>query len=145
MEISASNFRTNIATEKSFTPLCFSRKGAPNYVYVDLKMSPLNLTLDQCKFDLRSMSKTSKLCQVVYPKTPLGYSAERAPLEGGGGQILPPYLPQELVVVARWARRQTKALDDYFLSNCFKGDISGQGQIKGQNCYFSPYRLLRRD
>ena len=34
-------------------------------------MVTLNLTLGQCKFDLRSMSKTSKLCQVVYHSTRL--------------------------------------------------------------------------
>ena len=52
-------------------PLCFFRKGSPNYVYIDLKRSPSNLTLGQCKFGLRSMLKTSKLCQVVYHSTRL--------------------------------------------------------------------------
>ena len=61
----------NIATGKLFISLRFFRKGTPNYVYIDLKRSPSNLTLGQCKFDLRSMSKTSKLCQVVYHSTRL--------------------------------------------------------------------------
>ena len=42
--------------------------------------------------------------------SPLGYLAERAPLGG----ILPPCLTEEHVAVAIWARRQTKALDEYF-------------------------------
>ena len=54
-----------------FTPLCFFCKGTQNYVYIDLKGSLSNLTLGQCKFDLRSMSKTSKLCEVVYHLTRL--------------------------------------------------------------------------
>ena len=70
-EISANNFRTNIAAGKSFTTLCFFSKGAPNYVYINLKRSHSNLALGQCKFDLRSMLKTSKLCQVVCHSTHL--------------------------------------------------------------------------
>ena len=63
LEISADSFRTNIATGKLFTSLRFFRKGTPNNVYNDLKRSLSILTIGQCKFDLRSMSKTSKLCQ----------------------------------------------------------------------------------
>ena len=66
LEIPANNFRTNIARGKMFTPLCFSCKITPNYVYVDLKRSPSDVTVGQCKSDLGSMSKTSKLCQVLY-------------------------------------------------------------------------------
>ena len=69
LDISADTFRTKIATGNMFTSLCFFRQGTPNYVYIDLKRSPSILTLGQCKFDLRSMSKTSKLCQVVYHST----------------------------------------------------------------------------
>ena len=70
-EISADNFRTNIDTRKLFTSLIFFRRGTPNYVYIDLTRSRSNLTLGKCKLDLRSMSKTSKLCQVVYNLTRL--------------------------------------------------------------------------
>ena len=52
-------------TGNLFISLLFLRKGTPNYVNIDLKMSPSNLTLGQCKVDLSSMSKTSKLCKVV--------------------------------------------------------------------------------
>ena len=44
-------------------------------------------------------------------RAPLGYSAERAPL-GGGGQILPPCLTPELIDAARRARRRSKALNE---------------------------------
>ena len=47
-----------------FTPLCFFCQGTPNYVYSDLKSSLSNLTLGTGNFDLRSMSKASKLCQL---------------------------------------------------------------------------------
>ena len=43
-------------------------------------------------------------------RAPLGYSAERAPLPGGG-QILPPCLTPKQMVVERWKKRQTKALN----------------------------------
>ena len=69
--IPTNNFRTKIATGKMLTPLCFSCKCTPKYTYIDLKRPLLNLTLGQCKFDLRSMSKTSKLCQHVYHSTRL--------------------------------------------------------------------------
>ena len=50
-------------------------------------------------------------------RAPLGYLSGRAPL--GGGQILPPpsCLTHERTSVARWERRQTKALDEYVLCN----------------------------
>ena len=44
-------------------------------------------------------------------RAPLGYSAERAPL-GGGGHILPPCLTPELRGAARRARRRSKALNE---------------------------------
>ena len=69
--ISADNFWTKIATGKLFTSSRFFREGTPNYVYFDFKRLLSDLTLSQCKFDLRSMSKTSKLCQVVYHSTRL--------------------------------------------------------------------------
>ena len=71
LEIPINNFRTKIATGKMFTPLCFFCKCTPNYVYIDLKMPLSNLTSGQCKFDLRSISKTSKLCQDAYHSTRL--------------------------------------------------------------------------
>ena len=66
LEIPTSNFRTNIDTGNVFIPLCFFRKSTPNYVYIDLKRSLSDSALGQCKFDLKSMPKTSKLCQDVY-------------------------------------------------------------------------------
>ena len=81
-------------------------------------------------------------------RAPLGYLAERAPLGGGADSAPPPCLTQEREAVARWARWQTKALDEYFLSNkkqILKGHLSGQGQVKGQYRHFWPNRLLRRD
>ena len=48
---------------------------------------------------------------------PLGYSPERAPLRGGAD--FAPCLTQKRVVIARWARRQMKALDEYFLSKVY--------------------------
>ena len=41
------------------------------------------------------------------------------------------------------ARRQSKALNECFLSrlNILKGQKSGQGQTKGQNLHFMPFRL----
>ena len=47
-------------------------------------------------------------------RAPLGYSAERAPL---GGQILPPCLTPERMVVERRRKRQTKALNKTNLKN----------------------------
>ena len=71
LKVPANNFRTIIATGTMFTPSSFFRKGAPNHVYIDLTRPPSNLTLGQCKFDLRSMSKMSKLCHVAYHSTRL--------------------------------------------------------------------------
>ena len=47
-------------------------------------------------------------------RAPLGYSAERAPL---GGQILPPCVTPERMVVERREKRQTKALNKTNLKN----------------------------
>ena len=57
LEISADSFRTNIDTGKLFTSFRFFRKRTPKYVYIDLKRSPSNLTLGQCKVELMSMSR----------------------------------------------------------------------------------------
>ena len=71
LEISADirRFRSNIDTGRLFISLRFFSKGTPNYVYIDLQRSPSKLTSCQCQVDLRSMSKASKLCQVVYHST----------------------------------------------------------------------------
>ena len=45
-------------------------------------------------------------------RAPLGYSAERAPLGGGGGRLCPPCLTPELIGAARRARRRSKALNE---------------------------------
>ena len=46
-------------------------------------------------------------------RAPLGYSAERAPLGGGGGaDSAPPCLTPELIGAARRARRRSKALNE---------------------------------
>ena len=47
-------------------------------------------------------------------RTPLGYSAECAPL---GGRILPPCLTHEQMVVERREKRQTEALTKTNLRN----------------------------
>ena len=47
----------------------------------------------------------------VLTRAPLGYSAERAPL-GGGGRFCPPCLTPELIGAARRARRRSKALNE---------------------------------
>ena len=69
LEIPSNNVQTKIAEGNMFTPLCFFNKCTPNYADIDLKRSLSNLISGQCKFDLRSMSKTSKLCQDVYHST----------------------------------------------------------------------------
>ena len=71
LEIPANTFRRKMVKGKMFTPLCFFCKCTPNYVYIDLKRSLSKLTSCQCKFDLMSMSKTSKLYQDVYHSTRL--------------------------------------------------------------------------
>ena len=68
-----------------FTSLRFFFKGIPKYVYIDLKRSPLNLTLGKCKFNLRSMSKTSKPCQVVYYSTRIDWTKVFKPFCGFSG------------------------------------------------------------
>ena len=72
-----------------------------------------------------------------------GCGLNRAPLvylaEGRGADSAPPHpcLPRESVAVARWARRQTKALDESFFKKILeiflKGHMSGQRQVKRQN------------
>ena len=60
-----------IARGKMFTPFCFFYKITLNHVHFDLKGSTSNSNSGQCKFDLRSMAKASKLCQVTYHLTRL--------------------------------------------------------------------------
>ena len=55
----------------------------------------------------------ASLLTTVFNRALLGYLVERAPLKGGG-QILPPCPTSERVAIARWVRRQTKPLDEYF-------------------------------
>ena len=55
--------------------------------------------------------KCVHFCTLSLTRAPLGYSAERAPL-GGGGQILPPCLTPELIGAARRARWRSKALNE---------------------------------
>ena len=64
---------------------------------------------------LKNMQIVSYLEIKIYllTRAPLGYLTERIPLGEGGG-ILPHCLTRERVTVARWARRQMKALDDHF-------------------------------
>ena len=71
LEIPTNNFGMKIATGKMSTPLCFFCKCTPNCVYIELKRSLSKLTSNsgQCKFDLGSMSKMSKLCQDAYHLT----------------------------------------------------------------------------
>ena len=76
LKASADNFRTNLVTRKTFTPSCFFCKDAANHVYIDVKMSPSNLTLGRCKFELRSMPKMLKLCHVAYHSTRLDGAKE---------------------------------------------------------------------
>ena len=45
-------------------------------------------------------------------RAPLGYSAERAPLGGGGARFCPPCLTPELIGAARQATRRSKALNE---------------------------------
>ena len=54
---------------------------------------------------------------IILNRAPLGYLAERTPL-GGGGFRPPPN--SRTHAVARWARRQSKALGEYFLSKFSK-------------------------
>ena len=52
---------------------------------------------------------------IINPR-PAGVFGRTRPAEGGGADSAPPLcLTQERVAVARWARRQKKALDEYFL------------------------------
>ena len=45
---------------------------------------------------------------------PAGVFGRTRPAGGGADSAPPPCLTRERVAVARWARRQTKALDEYF-------------------------------
>ena len=76
---------------------------------------------------------------------PAGVFGQTGP--AGGDSAPSPCLTHERMAVARWARWETKAVDEYFLNFLliFKGHMLGQGQLKCQNRHFSPYRLLRRD
>ena len=81
-------------------------------------------------------------------RAPLEYSAEHAPL-GGGGRISPP-LPNSRTrsrsEVGKAANESSRwVLFKQILKIFLKGHMSGQGQVKDQNRHFSPYRLLRRD
>ena len=56
-KVYAINHRTNMVAGKMLTQSRFLRKGDPNHVNTDLKRSPSNLTLGQCKLDLRQSQK----------------------------------------------------------------------------------------
>ena len=63
-----------------------------------------------CVYLLKTQAFTS------LTRAPLGYSAERAPL-GGGGADSAPCLTPERMVVERREKRQTKALNKTNLKN----------------------------
>ena len=92
-------------------------------------------------------SMADDICDAKHNPHPAGIFGRTRPAEGDGADSVP-CLTRERVAVARRARRQSIALNEYFLSN-FKNFLesymSGQGQVKGKNRHFSPYRLLRRD
>ena len=92
-----------------------------------------------------SIMTLTHVCYVTNPR-PAGVFGRTSP--AGGGEILPPPHPSCLTrkreAVGRRARRQSKAIAEYVLSNLkivLKGHMSDQGQVKGQNRDFSPYRL----
>ena len=66
-------------------------------------------------------------------RAPLGYSVEGATLRGAD-YAPPPRLPYERVTVAKWARRQSKALNSNF--NEIKKLKNVISQDKGQNRHF---------
>ena len=73
----------------------------------------------------------------ILTRAPRGYSAERAPRGGGGGQILPLVSTSERRVVERRGKQQTKGLNEtdlksikHFAEVCHK---LGRGQVNGQN------------
>ena len=102
LEIPTNNFGTKIATGKVFTPLCFFCKCTQNYARIDLKRSLSNLTSGQCKFDLRSMPKTSKLCQDVYYSTRLDGTRVFILLCGYSGPIRNFHKPNRCSVRFLW-------------------------------------------
>ena len=85
-----------------------------------MKVGHVSCILQEIKEFLTSINNIVRRLKdrvIVLLKNILSHgNALRAPL-GGGGQILPPCLTHERVTVAKWARRQTKALDEYILSN----------------------------
>ena len=61
---------------------------------------------------------------------------------GGGADLASlPRLTRERVAVARRARRQSKALNQYFLRKL----KVYKRQVKGKNRHVSPHRLPKRD
>ena len=74
--------------------------------------------------------------------SPSGVFGRTRPAGGAGSG---PCLTHERVAVARQSRQQTEALDEYFLKQLkktfLKDQVSGQGQVKGQNGHFLPYWL----
>ena len=76
-------------------------------------------------------------------RAPLGYSAERAPLGGGGGRFCPPCLTSELIGAARRARRRSKALNEkvpmHFKNFLKEVTCKVKVQVKGQKYVFSDY------
>ena len=58
----------------------------------------------------------------------------------GRGWYTPPAITRELIATARRSERQWKTIDD-----CLKKILSGGGQVKGQNTFFSHDRLPRLD
>ena len=80
---------------------------------------------------------------------PAGVFGRTRPAGGGGGQILPPLpahpcLTLERLAVERRVRWQSKALDEYFLSNLKKiveGRMSGQAKVR-QKVKIVTFRLI---
>ena len=70
-----------------------------------------------CRFTLRRLKLHTSNRFKWIARAPLGYSAESAPL---GGQILPPCLTPERMVVERWEKRQAKALNKTNIQNIKK-------------------------
>ena len=81
-----------------------------------------------------------------YYLRPAGVFGRTHPVEGGRFCPPPSRLTRERMGVARRTRGRSKAPDEYFLRFfIFKGHMSGQGPVKGQNRHLSPYLLLKRD
>ena len=80
----------------------------------------LALSTDDMPQDQMLNVSELRSCQRHCNLRPAGVFGQTRPA-GGGGWIPPPPLPdQERVAVARWARRQTETLDEYFLSKFLK-------------------------